>query len=122
MDAKRDAQAVVLTKATARAAERLGLSQAELAVLLGVSASSVSRMFAGEWLLPRGPGKEWQLAALFIRVFRSLDALVGGNPEHARAWMRAPNRHLNGVPLQLCLDVAGLSRVAEYLDAMRGAY
>ena len=29
---------------------------------------------------------------MFLRVFRSLDALVGGNEAHAKAWLRAGRR------------------------------
>ena len=117
-----DAGAVVATKATRRAAQLLGLSQGELAQILGVSPTTVSRMFSGEWIIPRGPGKELEMAVLFIRIFRSLDALMGGDPVHAKAWIRAENSHLQGIPLTLCFTAVGMSHVAGYLDAMRGAY
>ena len=72
----------------------------------------------------RGPiplgTKEGELALLFLRVFRSLDALVGGNAAHAKAWLRAENRHVGGVPLRRMKKIEGLVDVAEYLDAMRG--
>ena len=64
--------------------------------------------------------KEGELALVFLRVYRSLDALVGGDDEKARRWLGAPNAHLHGVPLQLMRRVDGLVHVAEYLDAMRG--
>jgi hypothetical protein len=54
-------------------------------------------------------------------VFRSLDALMGGDLVHARAWLNAQNSHLRGVPLERMRTVHGLVDVAEYLDAMRGA-
>lgn len=107
----------VLTQAAARAALRLGLTQKELAALLGVSASTVSR-FAQRPLDPRS--KEGELAVLFVRLYRSLDAMVGGQDEAARAWMHAENAHLGGVPARLALSVTGLVHVLEYLDAMRG--
>jgi hypothetical protein len=66
--------------------------------------------------------KEGELGLLFLRVFRSLDALVGGNLEQARAWLRAENDHLRGVPLQRMHKVEGLVDVADYLDALRGAF
>jgi Protein of unknown function (DUF2384) len=72
----------------------------------------------------RGPiplgTKEGELALLFLRVFRSLDALVGGNQAHAKAWLHAENHHLGGVPLRRMKKIEGLVDVAEYLDAMRG--
>ena len=110
--------APVLTRATLRAAERLGFSQRELAKLLGVSAASLSRLGRSRQVDPRS--KEGELALLFVRVFRSLDSLVGGDEQAARDWLRADNLHLGGVPAELMASVAGLVRVVEYLDAMRG--
>ena len=66
------------------------------------------------------PGsKEGELSLLFLRAFRSLDSLLGGSEEAARAWLHADNRHLGGVPAVEMEKVAGLVRVVEYLDAMR---
>jgi DNA-binding LacI/PurR family transcriptional regulator len=107
----------VLTQAAVRAAARLGLAQKDLAAVLGVSASTVSR-FAQRPLDPRS--KEGELAVLFVRLYRSLDAMVGGQDDAARAWMHAENAHLSGVPARLALSVTGLVHVLEYLDAMRG--
>jgi uncharacterized protein (DUF2384 family) len=116
---KPSAEAVV-AKALVRAAQRLGVSQAELAEVLGTSAASVSRTFAGE--RPVVPDSaEGRHALLFLRVFRSLDALVGGDEEKARRWLEASNAHLGGQPPRALLaSTPGLVRVAEYLDAMRG--
>jgi transcriptional regulator with XRE-family HTH domain len=114
-----DQQAEVLTKAVRRAATFLGLSQQELATIIGVSPATVSRMADGRFLIdPRS--KTGELALLFLRVFRSLDALVGGQVEAGKAWLAAPNAHLGGIPAELIRKVEGLGRVAEYLDAVRG--
>jgi DNA-binding XRE family transcriptional regulator len=110
----------VLTKATCRVAIQLGLGQAELAKVIGVSASSASRMYAGTWTVQEHT-KSWELAALLVRVFRSLDALVGGNEKHVKQWFRAENTHLSGSPASLVFKIEGLTNVARYLDAMRGA-
>jgi hypothetical protein len=107
----------VLTRAALRAAERLGLAQKELASLLGVSPSTVSR-FGQRPLDPLS--KEGELAVLFVRLYRSLDAMVGGQDEAARRWMHADNHHLGGPPARLVQTVTGLVHVLEYLDAMRG--
>jgi transcriptional regulator with XRE-family HTH domain len=110
--------AAVLSKAFVRAADRLGLSQRDSAALLGVSEATLSRVAGGRPIDPAS--KEGEIALLFLRIFRSLDAVVGGNPDHARAWLHADNRHLGGVPAALIETVPGIVRVAEYLDAMRG--
>ncbi|RMH42278.1 MAG: DUF2384 domain-containing protein [Deltaproteobacteria bacterium] len=109
--------AAVLAKAVLRAAETVGFRHRELAAVLGVSPSTVSRLDR------RGidpASKEGELALLFLRVARSLDALVGGDEQAARKWMRAANHHLGAVPAEAIATVAGLVHVAEYLDAMRG--
>lgn len=112
-------EASVLTKAVIRAGQILGLSQRELGEILGMSPSSVSRMFAGRVVLEPGT-KEGELAVLFLRVFRSLDALVGSTTESLRAWLRSENLHLHGIPLERMKSIQGLVDVAIYLDAMRG--
>ncbi len=108
----------VLSRAFVRAALGLGLSQKDLARVLGVSEATLSRVAAGRPIDPRS--KEGEMALLFLRIYRSLDALVGGHAEDARAWLSARNLHLGGVPAELMTTVPGIVRVAEYLDAMRG--
>jgi uncharacterized protein (DUF2384 family) len=108
----------VLTKAVARAAERLDISRALLAKILGVSPPTVTRLFNGEYTL-NDRRKEWEFALLFVRVFRSLDSIVG-NEQTARQWLNSQNRGLNGRPVDLIRQTEGLVRVVHYLDASRG--
>ncbi|MGD9597593.1 MAG: antitoxin Xre/MbcA/ParS toxin-binding domain-containing protein [Steroidobacteraceae bacterium] len=108
----------VLARAAIRAAGFLGVRQGELAGIIGVSSATASRLASGGKTLEEG-SKPWQLAALFVRSFRSLDAIVGSDDAAARAWMRAPNAALGGVPLELMRDPAGLARAVDYLDAAR---
>lgn len=108
-----------LGKAALRAAELLGLTQAELAPVLGVSRATVSRIASGDYVLAPEQ-KSWELAALFVRLFRSLDALVGSNEAQARAWLNGENLGLGAVPRQLLPKAEGLVRVVQYLDAARG--
>jgi len=108
----------VLRKAVLSAAARLGLRQRDLANVLGASEASISRLQRGRGIGPAS--KEGELALLFLRVYRSLDALVGGDDARARAWLHASNDHLGGVPAERLMQVEGLVDVAQYLDAMRG--
>jgi len=110
--------AAVLSRATVRAARFLGLPQADLAHVIGVSAATLSRLANGQRQLEPG-SKPWQLAALFVRLFRSLDAIVGSDDAAAQAWLRSENGALGGVPLDLIRDPAGLVRTVDYLDAAR---
>ena len=110
----------VLTSATLRAAELLGIRQTQLALVIGVSPPTVSRMKSGTYLLAEAR-KEWSLAALFVRLYRSLDSIVAGRTEDARAWLHSANRAFDGqVPAALIVDVQGLVHVVDYLDAARG--
>lgn len=111
-------EGAVLSRATVRAARFLGLAQGELAQVIGVSAPTVSRLAHGRKQLESG-SKPWQLAALFVRLFRSLDAIVGSDDAAARGWLRSENQALGGVPLELIREPAGLVRTVDYLDAAR---
>jgi uncharacterized protein (DUF2384 family) len=108
----------VLGKAVTRAADRLGLSRALLARIIGVSPATVTRLYDGRYRLDQGR-KEWDFALLLVRVFRSLDSIVG-NEGTAQKWLRSPNQALNGRPLELMTHTEGLVRVVHYLDASRG--
>ena len=108
---------VVLTKATIQAAERLGISQRALGDVLGLSESVISRMKKGEYVLERG--KPFELAALFVRLYRSLDAIVSGDENTAREWMKNENLALKARPVDLIQKVQGLLHVIQYLDTRR---
>ncbi len=108
----------VLTKAVVNAARALGISQAALAAIVGLSTPTVSRMANGAYLLDP-QRKEWEMAALFVRLFRSLDSIVGSE-DKARAWLSSENRALGARPADLLPSAEGLIRVLAYLDAARG--
>lgn len=111
-------RARVLTKAVRRVAEYLSLTHRDLATILGTSEATVSRFAQGR-VIPY-PSKEGELAALLVRLYRSLDTVVGGQPDKAQRWFRAENTHLNGIPATRVRSVEGLVDVLHYLDAMRG--
>jgi hypothetical protein len=110
--------AAIVTKAALRAATRLGLTNKVLANVVGLSEATVSRMRSGEYELQSGQ-KPFELALLFVRLFRSLDAIVGGDDAVASAWLKYPNSALRDEPLQLIQTIPGLMNVIQYLDARR---
>jgi hypothetical protein len=112
------ADIAVITKAVMRAAQRLDLSNRALAGVLGLSEATVSRMGAGAYQLDP-EGKPYELAVLFLRLFRSLDAIVGGDVAVARAWLRNGNTALGAAPITMIESVAGLVNVVAYLDHRR---
>jgi transcriptional regulator with XRE-family HTH domain len=108
----------VLTKAALRAADRFGLSGRQLSEIVGVSEATVSRWKRGESVLEPG-SKPFELAALLVRTFRSLDAITGGDEAVARRWLAAPNSALAARPVERMAQVQGLVDVTTYLDARR---
>lgn len=111
-------ESVVLTKAALRAADHLGMTSKLLATVLGLSEASVSRMRSGDYMLQRGQ-KSFELAVLFVRLYRSLDAIVGGDDAVAGAWLRSDNTALGDKPATLIQTIPGLMNVIHYLDARR---
>ena len=110
--------ALVLAKAAGRATGLLGLSGAALARVIGMSEPTISRVLRGERAIdPKS--KEGELAALLVRVYRSLDALVGNDAAQRIAWMTSFNRDLGGVPRELIQTAQGLVATLSYLDGMR---
>jgi len=106
--------AEILTKALLNTGKILGLTQDELGVIVGRDRTAFHR--AG--LTPQS--KAGELALLLIRVYRSLYALVGGDPAEMKHWMHTENYHTGGIPAEQVKSVPGLIRVLEYLDAIRG--
>ena len=111
-------KAAVVSKGVMRAAARLELPNRVLAAVLGLSEATVSRMGAGAYHLDP-EAKPFELAVLFLRLFRSLDAIVGGDVAVARAWLRNPNTAFGAAPITLIESVAGLVHVVAYLDERR---
>jgi Protein of unknown function (DUF2384) len=107
-----------LTKATIRAAEKLQLTNRVLGGIIGLSESTISRMKRGEYQLERDQ-KPFELSVLFVRLYRSLDAILGGDEIVAKSWIRNDNTALRGIPLNLIQGVQGLVNVIAYLDARR---
>jgi transcriptional regulator with XRE-family HTH domain len=110
---------LVLTGAVMRASALYEITQSALAQILGLSPSTVSRMANGAYTLD-DQKKEWELGALFVRLFRSLDAVVGSNDATARGWLNGENSGLRAKPIDLIRSTEGLVRVVQYLDAARG--
>jgi uncharacterized protein (DUF2384 family) len=108
----------VLTKAVVRAAKALELNQSKVAATLGVSDPTVSRMFADKYFLDP-ERKEWELGALFVRLFRSLDSIVASD-QKAREWLGSENKALGARPIDLLPRAEGMIRVLYYLDSARG--
>ena len=104
----------ILSEALTNAGKQLGMSQSDLGEIIGKNRSAISR---GD-IEPES--KAGELALLFIRCYRALFVLVGGDPRQMRHWMQCKNLHTGGIPAEQIKSVQGLITVLEYLDAMRG--
>ncbi len=103
----------ILSKALLKAGKALGLSQADLGRVIGKDRTSIARGIDPE-------SKPGELALMLIRCYRDLYALVGGKLEDIHHWMRTENHHTGGAPAEQVKTVQGLTRVLQYLDAVRG--
>jgi transcriptional regulator with XRE-family HTH domain len=108
----------VLAKAVLNAAEQLGLKQAELAAVLGVHRTAISRLKQSLSLDPRS--KQGELALLLIRIARAVYALAGGDAAWIKHFMQSNNNVTAGVPAQQVQTVQGLVQVLQFVDAIRG--
>ena len=52
-------------------------------------------------------------------MYRSLDAIVGGDDAVAAAWLKNTNTALGAAPLEMIQTVSGLNDVIGYLDSRR---
>ncbi|MEM1154467.1 MAG: MbcA/ParS/Xre antitoxin family protein [Pseudomonadota bacterium] len=104
----------ILAEATYRAAHQLGLSKSSVARIVGRNRTTIDRSGLDPTTKPG------ELALIFVRIYRSLFALMGGDTENMRHFMLTPNLGTGGVPLEQLQQVGGLVRVCEYLDAIRG--
>lgn len=110
----------VLSKALLNMTSFLHLSGKDLSEIIGISESSATRLHQGKKLISPN-SKEGELARLLLRVYRSLNALVGNHHEKARAWLNSKNAYFNHQkPIDEIKHVQGLVSVLNYLDAMRG--
>jgi transcriptional regulator with XRE-family HTH domain len=108
----------VLTSAIARIAELWGLSNAKLAAILGLSPATVSRLRHGQARLDPA-SKSFEAGQFLLRLFRSLDALLGSDDDAARRWLEADNLDLGGKPIEQVETMRGLIELCDYVDFYR---
>ncbi|MDQ8730511.1 MbcA/ParS/Xre antitoxin family protein [Bradyrhizobium sp. LHD-71] len=117
---KTPTEAAIVTKALVRASANLRLANTVLGAVVGLSEATISRMKKGAYVLSPGD-KAYELSVLFVRMYRSLTAIVGGDDQVARAWLDNKNTALHAKPIERIQTVSGLVDVINYLDARRAA-
>ena len=113
--------AAAVSKAALRASEYLGLKQKEFAQIVGISPTKVSHLWATNYLLNPSRKSEWENSILFIRLFKSLDAILGER-DAARTWLRGENTALGDSPFNLIQSIEGLVHVVNYVDASSNSF
>lgn len=106
--------AELLAYAVLEAGAALGLNKQDVGEVIGKDRTSIGR----SGIIP--DSKPGELALILVRIYRSLFSLVGGDSAHVQQWMRSSNKGTGGVPREQIREVAGLVRVLQYTDAMRG--
>lgn len=109
---------LVLAKAVLNAAEQLGLKQAELAAVLGIHRTAISRLKQKQSLDPLS--KQGEIALLLVRIARALFALTGGDKEWIKHFMHTHNNVTGDIPAKQIKSIQGLMTVLQFVDAIRG--
>lgn len=111
--------AELVTEAYIQAGRELGLNLKQMASVIGVSEPAMKNYSRGAATISSPKSQELSLG--FIRAYRALFAILGGDQEQMQHWMKTPNRHFSGqVPTALAGSYQGLAALNVYLDAMRG--
>ena len=116
--ANRADEARVLSDAVAKIAANWKLTNEELGRIIGISTTSAQRLKKGALKLERGK-KDFELGQYLLRLFRSLDSIMGSDDAASISWLKAHNRDLESPPLELLFTISGLLRVADYVDGYR---
>lgn len=99
-----------LSQAVVQAADMLGLLGAELASILGLLCSDISKLRSGVMLLAADT-LEGRQAMLFLRLYQKIYRQHNGDGVAMRHWLRTENRDLGGVPVILMVDEKKLEHV-----------
>jgi uncharacterized protein (DUF2384 family) len=110
-------RATALSEAIVRIAEFWTLSNTKLGAILGLSAPTISRLKRGTSELDPA-SKSFEAGQFLLRLFRSLDALLGSD-DAARRWLDTVNLDLAAKPIDKLDTMRGLIEVCDYVDFYR---
>ena len=104
-------KSIVLYKALFNAGEKMGLTNADIADIVGLKKNQMNGVINPE-------STSGTLALYLVRSYRSLYSLVGGDKEEMKIWMHGQNSATGGIPAQQVKCITDLVHVMEYLETM----
>ena len=107
---------MVLAEAVLKTANLLGLSQTQLATVMGLDLMSMNQIEFSAVLEPTSAQGEYGL--LLIRLYQSLSTLTGNHSEWIDYFMNAFNTATDGVPIQQIQNRKGLEKVLMVVEAL----
>ena len=106
--------AAALAKAVINTSSQLGLTQADLAAVLGMDRTAINRLTA---LDPAS--KQGEIAILLVRISRVLSDLTGEDNDWIAHFMSSPNTVTKGVPAEQIKSIVGLREVLKCVEALQ---
>lgn len=107
----------VLAKSVINASRWIGLADATLAGILGLTEAEVARM--AQSTRPINPeSREGHKALQLVQLCRALDGLVGMEQQKAQTWMCSHNEALGDTPQRRIETPEGLVATLDYLRRM----
>ena len=107
---------MVLAEAVLKTANLLGLSNTQLAAVMGLDIMSMNQIEFSAVLEPTSAHGEAGL--LLIRLYQNLSSLTGGDSEWIDYFMNAFNTATDGVPIQQIQTRKGLEKVLTVVEAL----
>lgn len=103
----------VLGKALKTVAQRLGLSEAQIAAILGDAPFSFDDLDEEK----KGSQLDENSQKTVVSLIQIYEALIGltGNDQDARQWLHQPNKYFGMPPLEKMLQLQGVDQVLSYL-------
>ena len=107
---------MVLAEAVLKTANLLGLSNTQLAAVMGLDIMSMKQIEFSAVLEPTSAHGE--AGILLIRYYQSLSALTGDDSEWIDYFMNAFNTATDGIPIQQIQTREGLEKVLMVVEAL----
>jgi hypothetical protein len=108
-------EAELLTREFFTATSSMGLSNREIAEILGVSEPTISRGKKREIYFSRTRSLQWSIAELLARACQELKRIYD-HPRKEKHWFTTYNHALGGFPIELIRRYEGLLEVVRHLE------